>query len=79
MTLKEMKSKEIIRVSQDKNKEQMSLLAAICAVAMKISLILIYQGECGNLQDSWTKNLGSNTVYFVAIPIRQSNNNIRRQ
>ena len=42
MTLEEMRSGEIIRVNQDGNREWVSLLAAICAIAMKIPPVLIY-------------------------------------
>lgn len=78
MTLKKMKNREIIRINQDRNKEQMSLVATIYVVAIKILSILIYQGECRNLQDSQAKNVDINTVYFIATLIRQSNNNIKR-
>ena len=46
----------------------MSLLAAICAVAIKISLVLIYQGESKDLQDSWVKDIDDDTVYFASTP-----------
>lgn len=49
MTLEKIKSGKIIRASQDRNGELMSLLAAICIIAMKISFILIYQSEFRNL------------------------------
>lgn len=52
MTLEEMRSEEIIGVSQNKNREWVSLLVFVCVVAMKILLVLIYQGESGDLQDS---------------------------
>lgn len=42
ITLEEMKSEEIIKVSQDKNRKQMLLLATIYAIIMKILFILIY-------------------------------------
>ena len=52
MTLKEMKSREIMGANQDRNREWVSLLAAVYAIAMKILLIPIYQGKSRDLQDS---------------------------
>ena len=37
-----MKSGKIIKASQERNKKCVSLLAAICAIAMKIPPVLIY-------------------------------------
>ncbi len=65
ITLEKIKSGEIIRTSQDKNREQVLLLAIVCAIAMKIPLILIYHKESGDLRDSWVENVGDDTVYFV--------------
>lgn len=65
MTLEEMRSGEIIGVSQDGNREWISLLAAICAIVIKIPLILIYQGESRDLRDSWGEDIGDDTIYFV--------------
>lgn len=42
MSLKEMKSREIIETNQDKNKKYVLLLAAICVVAMKIPSCFMY-------------------------------------
>lgn len=52
MTLEKMRSGEIIGVSQNGNREWVSLLAVIYVIAMKISPVLIYQGESGDLRDS---------------------------
>lgn len=49
ITLKEMKSGEIIGANQDKNGEWVLLLAIVCVVVMKISFVLIYQGEFKDL------------------------------
>lgn len=49
LTREELRNGEIIGASQDGNREWVSLLAAICAVADVIPQALIYQGECGNL------------------------------
>lgn len=50
MTHEELKSGEIIGSSQDGNREWVSLLAAICAVAATVPPTLIYQGESGDLK-----------------------------
>ena len=42
MSLEEMRSGEIIGANQDGNREWVSLLAATCAVVMKIPPCLIY-------------------------------------
>lgn len=68
-----------MRASQDKNREQGSLLAVVCIIIMNIPLILIYQEESGDLQDSQIKDVSDNTIYFAATPSRQNNNNIKRQ
>lgn len=49
MTLKEIKSRKIIKTSQDKNRKLILLLAANCAITIKISTILIYQREFRDL------------------------------
>lgn len=51
MNLEKMRNGEIIGVSQDRNREQVSLLAAIYAVAIKIPPYFIYQEELGDLRD----------------------------
>ena len=61
MSLEEMRSGEIIGASQDGNREWVLLLAAICAVAMKIPR-LIYQGNPGDLRGTWVEDIGDNTV-----------------
>ena len=43
---------------------------SICAVIMKISTILIYQGKSGNLRDSWVEDVGDDIGYFAATHIR---------
>ena len=79
ITLEEMRSGKIIEASQDRNREWVSLLPAVCAVALKIPPVLIYQEESWDLQDSRVEDVGDDTVYFVAIPTRWSNNGIKRQ
>lgn len=68
-----------MEASQDGNKEWVLLLAAICAVAMKILPVLIYQRESGDLRDIWVDDIGDDTVYFTATPTGWNNNNIRKQ
>lgn len=46
---------------------------------MNIPLILIYQEESGDLQDSQIKDVSDNIIYFATTPSRQNNNNIKRQ
>lgn len=38
-----------------------------------------YQGELGDLKDGLVENVGNDTIYFVATPIEQNNNSIRKQ
>ncbi len=57
----------------------MSLLAAVCAIAMQIPPVLIDQGESEDLIESWVEDVGDDTVYFATIPTRWSNNGIGRQ
>lgn len=66
MTLEEMRSGKIIKVSQDGNRELVLLLGAICAIAIKILSVFIYQGELGDFKASWVENIGDDTIYFVA-------------
>ena len=49
MNFEEMKIGEIIRANQDRNREWVLLLAIVCAVAMKIPPVLIYQGKSKDL------------------------------
>lgn len=68
MTHEELKGGEIIGASQHSNREWVSLLAAICAVAAPIPTALIYQGGSGNLRSMWVDDIGQDTVYFAATP-----------
>ena len=79
MTREELRSGEIIGASQDGNGEWVSLLAAICAVANVIPPALVYQGESGDLRDSWIEDLGEEKVHFAATPTGWSCNNIGQQ
>lgn len=62
-----MRNREIIGVNQDRNRKWILLLAVICAIVMKIPLVLIYQGESGDLRDSRIEDVSNNTIYFAAI------------
>ncbi len=79
MTHEGLKSREIIGSSQDGNGEWVSLLAAICAVAAIVPPTLIYKRELGDLRNTWTDDIGQDTVYFAAKPTGWSNNKIGRQ
>ena len=68
MTDEELKSGEIIGSSQDGSREWVSLLTAICAVAATVNPTLIYQGESEDLRNTWTDNIGQDTVYSAATP-----------
>lgn len=74
-----MRSGEIMGASQDGNREWVLLLAAICVVVMKILPVLIYQGESGDLRDTWVDNISDDIIYFAATPTGWSNNDIERQ
>ncbi len=52
MTHKKLKSGEIIGSSQDGNREWVSLLAPICAVAATVPPTLIYKRESGDLRNT---------------------------
>lgn len=45
-------------------------------IAIKILFILIYQEELGDLRNNWIENISNNIIYFIAIFIREINNNI---
>ncbi len=79
MTYEELASSEIIGASQDGSREWISLLAAICVVSATIPPSLIYQGESGDLRNTWVDDIGQDTVYFAATPTGWSNNEIGRQ
>lgn len=69
MSLEKMRNREIIGVSQDRNREQVLLLAAICTIAVKIPPCFIYQEELGDLRDIQEENTGNNIIYFAVILI----------
>lgn len=79
LTREELRSGEIIGASQDRNREWVSLLAAIFALANVVPPALIYQGDSGDLRDSRVDDLGNETVHFAATPTGWSCNKIRQQ
>lgn len=67
ISLEEMRNRKIIRTSQDKNREYILLLAAICAIAIKIPSYFNYYGKSEDLNDMQVEDISNNTVYFAAI------------
>lgn len=47
-------------------------------IAIKISLILIYQGKLGDLRDSWVKDVSNDTINFAVILTGWNNNSIKK-
>lgn len=70
MTYKKLKSRKIIKLSQNGNQKLISLLAAIYTVAATISPTLIYQEELKGLKNKQTNDIGQDKIYFVATLIR---------
>lgn len=65
ITLEEIRSREIIRASQDGNRKWVLLLAIVYVVVIKIPSILIYQRELRDWRNSCVEKVGNNTVYFA--------------
>lgn len=68
MIREELQSSEIIGVLQDRNRELVSILAAICIVVNIIPPTFIYQRESRDLSDSWIEDLKKEKVYFAITP-----------
>ena len=68
MPVAALKSKKILGASQDGSREFISLLATICADGTALTPALIYQGESGDIQDTWIDEFDHNTesAYFAA-------------
>jgi DDE superfamily endonuclease len=64
--------------SQDGNRENIILIATICADGSRISLTVIYQSESGLIQDTWLDDLDENgeITYFTATQKGWTNENI---
>lgn len=57
---------KMITATQDGSCEFISLLAGICADETALPPTLIYQGESGDMLDTWLEDLDeNNTAYFV--------------
>jgi hypothetical protein len=57
MSKKPYETGRITGVSQDNNREFISLLACVSAVGVTLPPALLYQGESGDPQDSWLQDL----------------------
>ena len=80
MTLHALKSGRIMGTSQDGSREFISLLAYICADGTKLPPALIYQGESGDLMDSWVADFTTeDEAYFAASANRWSCDNLGLQ
>jgi hypothetical protein len=68
IALDHLRKKKLLSASQDGNREFIFLLACICADGTALPQALIYQGESGDMQDSWLQNFdqSSDEAYFVA-------------
>jgi hypothetical protein len=67
MTLEALQSGRITHASQDGSREFLSLLACIGADGDVIPPTLIYQGESGDLQDTWIEDWTSETPAYFGV------------
>jgi hypothetical protein len=60
--------KQLIDASQNGNRENITLMAIICANGSRIPPGLIYQSKAGLIQDTWFDNFDENReiTYFTA-------------
>jgi hypothetical protein len=60
--------KQLINTGQNGNRENITLIATICADGSRIPPTLIYQSESGLIQDTWLDNFDENEkiAYFAA-------------
>lgn len=67
VALDRLQRKKILGASQDGSREFISLLACICADGTALPPGLIYQGDSGDLQDSWLEDFdhSSDEAYFA--------------
>jgi hypothetical protein len=70
--------KQLIGTSQNGNRENITLMAIICADGSRISPGLIYQSEAGLIQDTWLDNFDENgeIAYFAATQKGWTNENV---
>lgn len=76
MSFVEIKNKEIIGASQDKNKEWVLLFNDITSLVMKNLFILIYKEESKDLGNTLAEEIYNNTAYFAVTSASSINNNI---
>jgi len=64
----QLRSKKMLGAIQDGSTEFISLVACICADGTTIPPALIYQGESGDLQDTWLMDFdgSKDKAYFAA-------------
>ena len=70
--------KQLMGASQDGNRENITLMATICADGSRIPPGLIYQSEAGLIQDNWLDDFDENgeVAYFAATQKEWTNENI---
>jgi hypothetical protein len=68
MAVAQLLIKQLMGASQDGNRENIILIATICADGSRIPPALIYQSEAGLIQDTWLNNFDKNgeVAYFAA-------------
>jgi hypothetical protein len=68
VTATQLLMKQLKNASQDSNRENIILIATICADGSRIPSGLIYQSETGLIQDTWLNNFDENgeVAYFAA-------------
>lgn len=68
MSKSQLRSKKLLGAVQDGSTEFISLVACICADGTTIPPALIYQGESGDLQDTWVNDFDGSRdkAYFAA-------------
>jgi hypothetical protein len=70
--------KQLMSASQDSNRENITLMATICADRSRIPPGLIYQSEAGLIQDTWLDNFDKNgeIAYFAVTQKGWTNENV---
>jgi hypothetical protein len=71
-------SGRVSNVSQDGNREWITVLATICADGTKLSPGLIYQAVSGNIQDSWLQDYDpeQQSSFFASSPTGWTNDDL---
>jgi hypothetical protein len=69
--------KQLMGASQDGNRENITLMATICADGSRIPPALIYQSDAGLIQDTWLNNFDKNgeAAYFTVTQKGWTNEN----